>query len=153
MRIKASFGRLLAIGLLTVTGESKQLHVSTQARAQYPRDLVAIHVRQTNINKRDVGLDALDEVDPSVTTTCRLDVLTKQLQGDDQGFSTIDIVLDERDGVALLTLPNGTAPQAQSGTDSGTDAVDVQLAEQPRKPNCEKNGWRAWRDSNPRPSA
>ena len=81
--------------------------MSTQASTQDPRDLVAIHVWQADINKHGVGLDALDEFNPCFSTTRGLDILTKQLQRNDQGFSAIVMVLDERDALPLERLGFG----------------------------------------------
>src|SRR4030095_6381868 len=86
---------------------SHQLHAFTPASAQDSRHLVAIYVGQTNINKHEVGLDALNEFDSCFTTTCRLHVVTEQLQCDDQRFSAIVMVLDDRDALTLQRLGLG----------------------------------------------
>ena len=57
-----------------------------------------------------------------------------------------------RAAVSLLTLRGTTG--VESGTDSGTAAHEGQSAEcDEGERKCARNQWRAWRDSNPRPSA
>jgi hypothetical protein len=93
--LAARFLRALAVGVLPVAGHGNQPYIfCLWLLTQMSRDLVAVHIRQANIQQHDVRLILNCRFQSGLTGVSRLNLMPEHLQHHDQHISRIHVVIN-----------------------------------------------------------
>ena len=106
--VEACTARLVPVVGLPVT---RQRHepggAATIARAQPPRHLVTVHLRQAYVDERDVGLQALGRFERRTRAIRRRDLVPFELEQQRERVGRVGAVVDDENAASAASGPSG----------------------------------------------
>ncbi|HUQ53114.1 MAG TPA: hypothetical protein VM692_12895 [Gammaproteobacteria bacterium] len=85
-----------------------------------PRDLVAVHLRQPDVDERDLGVQALRHLERGAAAVCRGDLVAFQLEQHRERVRCVGAVVDDENAARPAAAANGSLASALRCAASGS---------------------------------
>jgi len=108
--VEARIQRTLHGVRLAVARQRDQIGTSRPERAHAPRDLVAVHLGQADVDQRDLGMMLAGELECAWPGAGGVDTMSFELEERAQRFASVLVVFDDENGA-----PGRRRAEARSG--------------------------------------